>query len=48
MDKYIKAKNTLERYLSVDFLIFIPYFSKRLTLDKEEDILSLNLRDFIS
>ena len=38
MDKFIKAKNTLKRYLSNDFLIFIPYFPKRLTLNKEEEI----------
>ena len=41
IDKYIKAENTLDRYLSVDFLVFIHYFSKRLTLDKEKKILSL-------
>ena len=35
MDKYIKAK----RYLSTNFPIFIPYFPKRLILDKEELIL---------
>ena len=33
MDKYIKMKNTLKRYLFSDFPVFIPYFSKRLTLD---------------
>ena len=47
-DKYIKVENTLERYLFVDFLVFIYYFLKRLTLDKEEEILSLRLRDFLS
>ena len=48
MDKYIKAKNKLKRYLSTDFPVFIPYFPKRLILykeelilDKEEEILSL-------
>ena len=41
MHKYIKAKNTLKIYFSTDFPIFIPYFSKRLILDKEEYILSL-------
>ena len=48
MDKYIKAENTLKRYLFTDFPVFIPYFPKRLTLnkeeliiDKEEEILSL-------
>ena len=48
MDKYIKVENTLQRYLSSDFPAFIPYFPKKLTLDKEEDILSLRLRDFLS
>ena len=48
MDKYIKAKKTLKRYLSVDFLVFIPYFPKRLNLDKEEDIVFLRVRDFLS
>ena len=48
MDKYIKAQNTLKRYLSANFPIFIPYFPKRLTLDKKEDILSLRLRDLLS
>ena len=48
MDKYIKAKKTLKRYLSIDLLVFIPYFLKRLNLDKEEDILFLRLRDFLS
>ena len=38
MDKYMKAENTLERYLSDDSSVFIPYFSKILTLDKEEEI----------
>ena len=48
MDKYVKAKNTLKRYLFANFPIFIPYFPKRLTLAKEEDILSLRLRDLLS
>ena len=48
MDKCIKEENKLEKYLSADFPIFIPYFSKRLTLDKEEEILSLRFRDFLS
>ena len=39
MDKYIKAENTLKRYLSADFLVFIPYFLKRSIVDKEEGIL---------
>ena len=41
MDKYIKAENTLKRYLSADFLVFIRYFPKRLILDKEELILDM-------
>ena len=39
IDKYIKAKNTLKRYLSIDLPVFIPYFPKRSILDKEEGIL---------
>ena len=35
MDKYIKAKNMLKRYLSTDSPVFIPYFLKILILDKE-------------
>ena len=41
IDKYIKTENTLKRYLSVDFPVFIPYFLKRFILKKEENILSL-------
>ena len=48
MNKYIKAENTLETYLSIDFPVFIPYFPKILTLHKEEKILSLRLRSFLS
>ena len=51
MNKYIKVENTLKRYLCADFLVFnpyLPYFPKRLIInkeeliiDKEEEIISL-------
>ena len=48
MDKYTKAENTQKTFIN-EFPIFqIPYFLKRLIIDKEEEILSLILRDFLS
>ena len=55
MGKNIKVENTQKGYLSAYFLVFIPYFPKRLILDNEElildkegGILSLRLRDYLS
>ena len=55
MDKYTKEKNTLKIFISVFPSFQIPYFPKRIILgkeelifDKEEEILSLRLRDFLS
>ena len=45
MDKCIKVENTLERYLSADFSVFIPYFLKRLTFNKEEEILFPKIKE---
>ena len=55
MDKYTKAENTQNIFI-IEFPSFqIPYFPKRLIpdkeeliLNKEEEILSLRLRDFLS
>ena len=55
MDKFTEAENTRKIFIS-GFLSFqVPYFSKRLILDKEKlifdkevEILSLRLRDFLS
>ena len=53
MDKYIKAENTQKIFISEFPSFQIPYFPKRLILDKEEliidmeeEILSLRLRYF--
>ena len=46
MEKYIKVENKLERYLSADFPIFILYFLKRLTFDKEEKNFIPNIKRF--
>ena len=55
MDKYMKAENTQKMFISWFPNFQIPYFLKRiilskeeLILDKEEEILSLRLRDFLS
>ena len=55
MDKYTKVKNTQKIFISEFPSFQIPYFSKRLILDmeelildKEEEIVSLRLRDFFS
>ena len=55
MDKYMKRENTKNIFIRGCPSFQIPYFPKililnkeELTLDKEEDILSLRLRDFLS
>ena len=48
MDKYTKTENTQEIFISRFPSFQIPYFLKRLILDKEEDILSIRLRYFLS
>ena len=48
MDKYTKTENTQEIFINGFPSFQIPYFPKRLILDKEEDILSIRLRDFLS
>ena len=55
MEKYTKAENTQNIFISGFSSFQIPYFPKRLILDKEElildkeeDILSLTLRNFLS
>ena len=48
MDKYTKAENTQKTFISGFPIFQIPYFLKRLIIDKEEEILSLILRDFLS
>ena len=48
MDKYTKAENTQKIFINKFLSFQIPYFPKRLILDKEEKILSLRLRDFLS
>ena len=49
MDKYMKAKNTqkIKIFISRFPNFQSPNFPKRLILDKEEEILSLRLRDFL-
>ena len=48
MDKYTKVKNMQKIFMNGFPCFQIPYFLKRLILDKEEEILSLRLKDFIS
>ena len=48
MDKYIKAKNMQKIFISGFPSFQIPSFPKRLIIDKEADILSLRLKDFLS
>ena len=55
MDKYTKAKDMQKIFINGFPSFQIPYFLKRvilgkeeLILDKEEEILSLRLRDFLS
>ena len=55
MDKYMKAENTQKIFINRFLNFQIPYFPKRLIfnieeliLDKEEEILSLRLRYFLS
>ena len=48
MDKDTKVKNMLKIFISGFPSFQIPYFPKRLINDKEEDILSLRLKDFLS
>ena len=48
MDKYTKAENAQKIFISRFPSFQIPYFPKRLILDKEKEILSLRLRDFLS
>ena len=55
MDKYTKAKNMQKIFIGGFPIFQIPYFSKKLIIDKEEliidkenDILSPRLRDFFS
>ena len=54
MNKYTKAENTQNIFISIFPSFQIPYFQKRLIIDKEElifnkeeEILSLRLRDFL-
>ena len=55
MDKYTKTENTQKIFISEFPSFQIPYFPKKfiiykeeLIIDKENDILSLRLRDFFS
>ena len=55
MDKYTKTENILNIFINGFPSFQIPYFPKRLIIDKkelifdkEEEILSLRLRDFLS
>ena len=48
MDKYTKEENKQKIFISGFPSFQIPYFPKSLILDKEEEILSLRLRDFLS
>ena len=47
MDKHTKAENTQKRYLLAGFPVFKSLIFGILIFDKEEQILSLKLRDFI-
>ena len=48
MDKYTKVENKQKIFISEFPSFQISYFPKSLILDKEEEILSLRLRDFLS